>query len=244
MKLRFEVHTHTKYSHDSLLNKWFYFIMLKLRKINIVAITDHNEIQGAIEYQKFLKKHNISVIVGEEIFTEKGEVIGLFLQKRIEPGLSVRDTMLEIKAQGGIVYIPHPYDEKRYKTVLPVEEIRINIELIDIIEIHNGRNKLTLFSEKQLAIANSFPKVHQLVGSDAHTFIELGRNFNLIEEFHSMEEFLCNLKYVTHIRKDCIQISHHITKFVRVFKLLRERKFHEVYRIVHRRIRRTKQRVG
>ena len=54
MKIKFEMHTHTKYSHDSLLNKWFFLTMLKLRKINTIAITDHNEIKGAIEFEKFL----------------------------------------------------------------------------------------------------------------------------------------------------------------------------------------------
>lgn len=244
MKINLEVHTHTKYSHDSLLNKWFYLIMLKLKGINTVAITDHNEIKGAIELKKFLKKYNISVIIGEEIFTEKGEVIGLFLQKKIEPGLSIRETMLEIKEQGGIVYIPHPYDEKRHNSVLPETEISENIDLIDIIEVHNGRNIKKTFSEKQLVIGNRFPHVHQLVGSDAHTFIELGRNYNIIEEFNTSEEFLINLKDVKHIKKECIQISHTITKLVRLIFILRKGKYDEIYRIIYKRFGKTKHKIS
>src|SRR5690606_3298386 len=102
----------------------------KVKKIDIVGITDHNEIKGAQEFKKFLEKFGIKVIVGEEIFSSKGEIIGLFLSEKIEPGMSPRDTMLEIKKQGGLVYIPHPYDEKRYKTVLAEEEIEKNSDLI------------------------------------------------------------------------------------------------------------------
>ncbi|WP_217579010.1 PHP domain-containing protein, partial [Mesorhizobium sp. GbtcB19] len=99
----------------------FYLLMLKLRKINVVAITDHDEIEGALKFKPFLEKHSIRVIIGEEIFSSKGEIIGLFINKKISPGKSPRDSMFEIKQQGGIVYIPQPYGEKRYKTVL-VEE--------------------------------------------------------------------------------------------------------------------------
>lgn len=242
MKINLELHTHTKYSHDSLLNKWFYLIILKLRKINAVAITDHNEIKGAIKFSNFLKRFNINVIVGEEIFTEKGEIIGLFLHSKIEPGLSVEKTIIEIKNQGGIVYIPHPYDEKRYKTVLPESEISKYIESIDMIEVHNGRNSRQLFSENQLLIANKYENVHQVVGSDAHTFIELGRNYNIIEEFTNVEEFKRNLQNVTHIKKECIQLAHQITKVVRIIKLLREGNFRAIYRIINRRIKRSEQR--
>ena len=244
MKMKVEVHTHTKYSHDSMLNKWFYLIMMKLKGINVVAITDHNEIKGAIEYRCFLQKFNISVIIGEEIFTEKGEVIGLFLQSKIEPGLSVRETLLEIKKQGGVVYIPHPYDEKRHKTVLPETEISKNVDLIDVIEIHNGRNEKKYFSNKQLSIANQFSDIYQLVGSDAHTFIELGRNYNIIKAFNTPQEFIQNLKDVKHIKKECIQISHTITKLVRLFILLRKGKYYEIYRIIYKRFRKKERRVS
>lgn len=241
MSIKLEMHTHTKYSHDSLLNKWFYLIVLKIKKINTIAITDHNEIKGAIEFNDFLKKYKINVIIGEEVFTNRGEIIGLFLQEKIEPGKTVRKTMEEIKKQGGIVYIPHPYDEKRYKTVIPEEEIENNIDLIDIIEVHNGRNIQPYFSERQLSIGNSYPAAAQLIGSDAHTFIELGRNYNLIEEFGGKEEFVRNLNSVEHIKKNCLQISHQMTKFARVIIMLRKGKFNEIYRVVNKRFRRRKQ---
>lgn len=244
MKIRLEMHTHTKYSHDSNLNKWFYLMMLKIRKINTIAITDHNEIAGALEFRDFLKKYNINVIVGEEVFTNKGEIIGLFLKTKIEPGKSTRETMIEIKEQGGIVYIPHPYDEKRYKTVIPEEEIKNNIDLIDIIEVHNGRNIRPYFSERQLLIGNRYPNTYKLIGSDAHTFIELGRNYNIVEKFYNKEEFIKNIRDVQHVKRECIQISHQITKYVRVMKLLRKGHINELYRIINKKFGRRKQKVS
>jgi predicted metal-dependent phosphoesterase TrpH len=243
MKVRVELHTHTNFSHDSLLNKWFYLLMLKLRKINVIGITDHNEIMGAIKFKNFLEKFNIRVIVGEEIFSDKGEIIGLFLKEKIKLGLSPRETMLAIKEQGGIVYIPHPYDKKRYKTVLVEEEIKNNVDLIDIIEMHNGRNVEEYYSQNQLEIAEKYEKVKS-VGSDAHTFIELGRNYNIMEDFNNELEFLENLQAGKYNKRSCIQLSHQITKFARVIKLLRKGQINEIYRIIHKKYNRRKQQIG
>ena len=204
-QVRVEVHTHTKYSKDSMLNKYLYLLMLKIRKINVVAITDHNTIKGGVEYKKFLEKYGVRVIVGEEIFTTKGEIIGLFLKNEISAGLTPKETIDQIRKQNGIVYIPHPYDEKRYKTVLPLNEIEKNIKNIDIIECHNGRNILQEFSIKQEEIANRYKKL-KMVGSDAHIFFELGRNYNMMEDFNSEDTFLKNLENVIFKQKKCIKI--------------------------------------
>lgn len=243
MKKRFEVHTHTAYSQVSLLNKWMYLFMLKRRGIDVVAITDHNEIDGALHYRKFLAKYNISVVIGEKITTEKGEIIGLFLKEKIEPGLPVRDTMLQIRKQGGLVYIPHPYDEERYETVLSEIEISKNINLIDLIEIHNGRNSDSYFSEKQLLIAKKYPKVHRLVGSDAHTFIELGRNYNLIPQFQNAEQFMRNMPYVVHVKQPHIPQAYTMTKWVRILKKLKKGHFAEVKIMLFGKVDQGKQRI-
>ncbi|HWO76921.1 MAG TPA: PHP domain-containing protein [Bacillus sp. (in: firmicutes)] len=243
MKIRVELHTHTRYSQDSLLNKWFYLLMLKMKKINVIGITDHNEINGALEFKKFLERFDIKVIVGEEIFSSKGEIIGLFLTKKIDEGKSPRETMKEIKKQGGLVYIPHPYDEKRYKTVLPEEEIEKNLDLIDIIEMHNGRNIKQCFSDYQLNIANKFNKTKS-VGSDAHTFFELGRNYNIIESFSNQKEFLTNLNNSSFVKKDCIKLAHDVTKIVKIIKLFRKGKINEIYRIINKRYRRSERQVS
>lgn len=243
MKKRFEVHTHTTYSQDSLLNKWLYLFMLKRRGIDVVAITDHNEIDGALRYRKFLEKYNIAVVIGEEISTEKGEIIGLFLKQKIEPGLPVRDTMIQIRKQGGLVYIPHPYDEERHKTVIPEIEISKNVDLIDLIEIHNGRNRESYLSEKQLLIAKKYPKMHRLVGSDAHSFFELGRNYNLIPDFRNAEQFLRSIPSVVHVKQPCIPQAYQVTKWVRVIKKLRKGEFADVKTMIFGKVKQSKQRI-
>ena len=135
-----EFHVHTKYSHDSMLPLWLLYLKCRLKKIDYIAITEHNNIIGALKFKKFCKKRGsqVKVIVGEEIMTSGGEIIGLFLCKKIQAGMTPEDTISEIRKQKGVVYIPHPYDEKRHKTVLKEEYIKANILNIDCIECHNG----------------------------------------------------------------------------------------------------------
>ena len=130
---KIEFHVHTKFSNDSILGLFFILMMCKFRKIDCLVITDHNEIDGAIKYKEKLLKYGIDVIVGEEIFTKDGEIIGLFLNKKIEPYLSAEDTVKRIRKQKGLVYIPHPYDEKRYKTVITQEALEKISKDIDFI---------------------------------------------------------------------------------------------------------------
>lgn len=236
-KIRAEFHTHTRFSKDSILNKFFILLMLKLKKIKLIAITDHNEVKGAIKYQKFLKKFNIDVIVGEEVMTDSGEIIGLFLNKTIEPLQSPEQTVKQIKEQNGIVYLPHPYDEKRYKTVLK-EEKQIKLkDKIDFIEIHNGRNISEKYSDKQKDIQQKL-MITPIIGSDAHTFIELGRNYIEIE-YTNIEDFKNNMKYIVEKsvfhKKKCIKLAHTITKFARIIKMIEKGEFNELYRTIFKR---------
>lgn len=236
-KIRAEFHTHTRFSKDSILNKFFILFMLKLKKIKLIAITDHNEVKGAIKYQKFLKKFNIDVIVGEEVMTDSGEIIGLFLNKKIEPFQSPELTVKQIKEQNGIVYLPHPYDEKRYKTVLKEEkQIKLKDE-IDFIEIHNGRNISEKYSDNQKEIQQKL-KITSIIGSDAHTFIELGRNYIEIE-YTNIDDFKNNMKDIVEKsvfhKKKCIKLAHTITKFARIIKMIEKGEFNELYRTIFKR---------
>ena len=132
--MKLETHIHTRYSHDSILCFGLLYIKLRLKGIDCVAITEHNNIDGGIEFKKYCDKRNskISVIVGEEIMTDEGEVIGLFLSENIPSGLSADETIARIKNQKGLVYIPHPFDEKRNKTVLKTSVIERNVWQMNI----------------------------------------------------------------------------------------------------------------
>lgn len=236
--MKIEMHLHTKYSKDSLMNFWFLYWKLKFSGIDAVAITEHNNIIGALEFKKFCarRKKKIQVIVGDEIFTSQGEIIGLFLQEQIKPGLSAKETIYQIKSQNGIVYIPHPYDRKRRKTVLAETVIEENRNLIDCIEIHNGRNISPLYSLKQKEIASKYG-IKPVIGSDAHTWIEVGRNYMEASDVDvsSAEKFHLSLYKWKFHEKKCLKIAHQITKYVKLLKMVRSKDFYELHKIINKR---------
>ena len=235
---KIEFHVHTKFSNDSILGLFFILMMCKFRKIDCLVITDHNEIDGAIKYKEKLLKYGIDVIVGEEIFTKDGEIIGLFLNKKIEPYLSAVDTVKRIRKQKGLVYIPHPYDEKRYKTVITQEALEKISKDIDFIEIHNGRNISEVFSNKQNEMADKY-NLRKIVGSDAHTFYELGRNYCLVNSYEKAE-LISNIENAIFNKKKCIRLAHQNTKLARFIKIIGKGDFNELYRIINRKCKRKK----
>ena len=235
-KIKAEFHVHTRYSKDSILNGWFLLIFCKIKKIKLLAITDHNEIKGAEKYKKFLEPFNIEVIVGEEIMTADGEIIGLYLKERIEPLLSVEETINQLKKQQALIYLPHPYDEKRYKTVLKEDYQKKYNKEFDFIEIHNGRNIDENYSKRQYKIQKESNSI-SIVGSDAHTFFELGRNYMIID-YPTKDTLRDSIKNGKYVKKKCIKSAHTVTKFVRVMKMLLRGEFRELYRIIRRKCKR------
>lgn len=187
--LRADFHSHTIYSYDC--NSTIPSIIKRCKKMNVncVASTDHNEIEGAYE----LKKHApFKVIIGEEIESMGGELIGLFLKEKIEAGMSFKDTIKAIKEQKGLVYLPHPVSGVR-KSKLDPEEIEENIDDIDIIEIYNSR---TMFAQDEAWVKDLIRKYDKATagGSDAHSPWEFGNFIMELPEFNTAEELLESLK--------------------------------------------------
>lgn len=230
-----EFHVHTRYSKDSVLSYWLILFVLKIKKINTVVITDHNEVAGALKFKDKFKKHNIEIIVGEEIFTNKGEIIGLGLTNKIEPNLSPEETIKQIRKQNGLVYVPHPYDEKRYKTVLLEEEIKKNKDEIDFIEVHNGRNINSKFDEKQNEIAEKY-NLTKIIGSDAHTFFELGRNYIITKNKITLENLKDEYVDVAFKEKKCINFAHKWTKVARIITFLCKGDIYGIIRIIKKKL--------
>ncbi|MBQ3414408.1 MAG: PHP domain-containing protein [Clostridia bacterium] len=228
--IRAEFHVHTRYSKDSILNKFFILFMCKIRKIKLLAITDHNEIRGAQKYKKFLKRFNIDVIVGEEIMTQKGEIIGLYLTEKIKDNQTVEETIKQIKNQGGLTYLPHPYDEKRYKTVLQDDMQKKFKDYFDFIEIHNGRNIKESFDDEQKK-RQELLDINPIIGSDAHTFIELGRNYVLLK-YNGKDNLIKDVEDGTFHTKKCIKIAHYITKLARIITMVEKGDFDGIHRII------------
>lgn len=234
-RMRTEFHVHTRASHDSLMGKRALMIMCKARDINCIAITDHNEISGALTFKPYLEAHGISVIVGEEIFTSEGEIIGLFLKERVEPGMTPEETVAEIRRQGGVVYVPHPYDEKRHKTVLLSGAQRRLACEFDCMEVHNGRNVNSEYSAKQEAIAREL-EIPAVVGGDSHCFFEVGRNVCVTDELFTCERFSSTLSNAQFETSTCHPLAHVATRFVRLAKLIGRGDIRGIHRILARKL--------
>ncbi len=186
--IRADLHVHTCYSGDSRTTPEQAIARCESVGINCLAVTDHNRIGGALEMQKIAP---FPVIVAEEIHTRNGEVIGFFMQEEIPKGLPVDETVRLIKEQGGLVGVPHPFDNLRQSALqrCSLEQI---LPQIDIIEGFNAR----VLIGRHNTIAQQFAREHGLpasAGSDAHTVGEIGSAYVEMPEFGNKEEFLAAL---------------------------------------------------
>jgi predicted metal-dependent phosphoesterase TrpH len=183
--LKADLHVHTRYSEDSISSPEKIVQHCIERGINCLAITDHNEISGAFEVKRIAP---FKVIIGEEILTNRGEIIGYFLTEKIPSRLSPEETVARIKAQGGLVCIPHPFDRFRSGAKLRNHALEKIIANIDLIEVFNSRTMLLRDSARAL----EFAQKHALpgtAGSDAHIVQEVGSTYMEIPEFNDAEQF-------------------------------------------------------
>jgi predicted metal-dependent phosphoesterase TrpH len=188
-EVRVELHVHTLYSKDSLVD--IERLLGHCRKIGIdrVAITDHNEIDGALAA---FKMDPDRVIVGEEIQTTQGELLGYFMREKVPPGLEPMDAIRLLRAQGAVISVAHPFDTVRSQH-WALDELEKITPYIDAIETYNARC-LTEEPNQQAAI---FARDHDLlatVGSDAHSLFEIGRASLWMPPFDGVEAFKAALK--------------------------------------------------
>jgi predicted metal-dependent phosphoesterase TrpH len=188
--LKADLHVHTRYSEDSISPPEKIVEHCLKVGINCLAITDHNEISGAFEVKRTAP---FKVIIGEEILTNQGEIIGYFLTEKIPPRLSPEETVARIKAQGGLVCIPHPYDVLRSGTKIHTQALEEILPDTDIIEVFNSKTMLLRYSKRALELAQQ----HGLpgtAGSDAHIVREIGSTYMEIPEFNDAQQFLQSLR--------------------------------------------------
>ncbi len=166
---RVDLHLHTEYSPDSVSR--LADVARRARQVGLthLAVTDHNTIEGALRMQEV---SDLPVIVGEEIMTASGELIGLFLSEPVPPRMSAAATAHGIHQQGGLVYLPHPTDPLR-RAMRPEALGEIQDE-VDIVEVFNGRCILPSFNENAVVLADKLRAV-RAAASDAHTLGEIGR---------------------------------------------------------------------
>lgn len=176
---RFDLHMHSIYSKDSLLSPKKILQISLFKGMNAIAVTDHDTILGGLKV-KSIKQDSLLVVIGSEIKTDHGDLIGLFLNEEVK-SKAFLEVIEEIKAQGGIVVLPHPYRRK----IFPDLEM---LKKVDVFEGINGRTSEELNQKAQnLAINLSKPVIG---GSDAHFSFELGKLMNCSNHFCNDEEEL------------------------------------------------------
>lgn len=168
--MRYDLHTHSKYSLDGLMEPEIIVKTAMKRRLSGIAVTDHNTVKGGLETKKFADA-DFEVIVGSEIGTERGEVIGLFLSEEITSHTFV-EVVEEIKEQGGLVVLPHPFDKLRGNGVNPTDE---DAKLVDYIETFNSRCLRDSYNENAKKYAEKH-RLNGLAGSDAHFTHEIGNS--------------------------------------------------------------------
>lgn len=174
--IHIDLHTHSVASPDGGITATVYKQVIEANQLDYVAVTDHNTIDFAVELQGKLGDR---IIIGEEIMTLDGEVIGLYLQKTIAPNLGLQETIQEIKQQGGLVYIPHPFEKTRKG--ISITTLASVAQDVDIIETVNGR----AFAENHTKRVQQFATEHSLAtcgSSDAHGAAGWGRTYTTIAE--------------------------------------------------------------
>lgn len=181
---KIDLHTHSVASPDGGISADQYAKALSTNVLDVIAVTDHNQVDFAIGLQQRLGDR---IIVGEEIMTTGGEIIGLYLTKRIKPGLSPLETIQRIKEQGGLVYVPHPFESVR-KGLHPgtLEEL---VDYLDIIEVCNGR----AFLQNRSAQTVIWAKLNHIIGaasSDAHGMRGLGKTYTRVKKLPDVDDLV------------------------------------------------------
>ncbi len=181
---KLDLHTHSTDSPDGGISEDQYMQAIDDELLDCIAITDHNSISQALRIHKNLGDR---IIVGEEISSLHGDIVGLFLSKVIRPGMPLLETAQAIKAQGGVVYIPHPFETVR-KGVKKVDLDTI-AELVDVVETYNGR-AMAQNKGPQAAVWAKLKQKPPAASSDAHGMKGLGTAFTSVKEMPSADNLV------------------------------------------------------
>lgn len=217
MPIRVELHCHTDASADSLLSIPKLLAVCKQRKIDKIAITDHNTIQNALLAQQMAPD---SVIVGEEILTRQGELLAFFVKEEIPAGFDAAEVIAELRRQGAFISVSHPYDSFRKGHWQEADLIQVAGQ-VDAVEIFNARCLLNQHNHQ----ARSFAKQHNLlgtVGSDAHSAGEVGKAHHIMEDFDHVTGFriaLQNSKTYTRLSLPIVHLISRYAKWKKTFQI-------------------------
>lgn len=154
--------------------------------LRVIGFADHNTIAGAIAALEYKKKHpvtfkNLDIIIGEEISSKEGHIIGLYLETPVSPHMSAAQTIDEIHSQGAIAVAPHPFNLVLGSKGLEAVGTLVNRLPFDAVETRNS-NPLQIFSNYLTEAVNYFTKKLPVTGgSDAHFLSSIGRCYTTFE---------------------------------------------------------------
>jgi glycosyltransferase involved in cell wall biosynthesis len=175
-----DFHIHTHHSKDCVMPVADILERAREVGLDVVAITDHDSAAGGLEAREIADRYGVRVIVGEEVKSSEGEVIGLFLERTIPGGMTFAATVAAIKDQGGIVYVPHPFD--RLHTIPSPQVLRANVAAIDVVEVFNSRLAFPGFNELAERFAQRY-RIPAAAGSDSHVLPGIGTALCGIDDF-------------------------------------------------------------
>lgn len=215
--LRADLHVHTSFSRDGQATPEEIAARCERVGLSCVAVTDHDTIAGALETRRVAP---FRVIVGEEVNTRSGHVVGLFLSEEVPAGLSAIETMRVIKEQGGLVLLPHPFDRFRLGVLHRVSPEAL-LPLVDAVEVFNARTFLPQDNHlaRRLADRHGFPAT---AGSDAHSVHELGRTYLEMPDFDGTPGgFLEALAKATLMTRRANPLHRFVPSYVKLWRFLR-----------------------
>ena len=206
-----DLHMHSSHSKDCVISVADLLARASEIGLDVVAITDHNTVAGGLEGRELADRHGVRVIVGEEVMTSEGEVIGLFLEETIPPGMSFAETIDAIKSQGGVVYVPHPFD--RLHAVPSRAALLASVTDLDVMEVFNSRIAFPGFNvqAERFALRYGIPAA---AGSDSHVLPGLGTAITGMDEFSGPHDFVAALADSRIIRRRKSLIYLQSLKFI------------------------------
>ena len=194
-----DLHMHTDWSHDCSIPAEELLDHAETIGLGGIAVTDHNVFGGALEAVELARGRQLIVIPGEEVKTDnQGEVIGLFLEEEIPRGMTFADTVAAIRDQGGLVYVPHPFD--RLHSIPDPATLHRHLAEIDVLEVYNARLLRDSFNDEALRFARKY-RLLQGAGSDAHVLQGVGTGAVRMRRFEGPEEFLLSLRTAEILRR-------------------------------------------
>jgi len=194
-----DLHLHTSWSHDCQIPVEDLLDHAEAEGLGAIAVTDHNVFGGALEAVEQARRRDLIVIPGEEVKTaDQGEVIGLFLSEEIPRGLSFGETVEAIRGQGGIVYLPHPFD--RMHAIPEPATLHRHLAQVDVLEVYNARLLFEAYNDEALRFARKYG-LTMGAGSDAHVLQGVGTGAVRMRAFDGPEEFLANLRTAQVLRR-------------------------------------------